>query len=419
MIRKSKIRSLKNNRKAPGFPFLVGLIIFLLLTPLSGQIQGISHKTRQLKLEKELESTGSLIDKTRDTKHTTLTDIAILQSSIRSRQQLIMAYQAEQRKLYDTIFSNLLYINTLKEKTDLLRQEYGRMIYSTYRQGGEENLLLFLLAAENLQQAFNRFNWFRSYSEKRKEQVASIEEIEEKYATEVAQLTQKVDYNQQLIGKLTLETTKLSLEKEYKDQSVAALAKQEQSLIQQYYQLRENYDYLKQQIENSLDQEFAAENSSGTQPAAETAEELSTNFEKNRGKLPWPSEFGVVTTPFGEHQHPDFKKVKIKNNGINIVTTQGTQARAVFDGVVTRVMEVSNFNKVVIIRHGEYLTVYSNLSNVRVKPGDLLKTRQDIGAIYTDLTSNKTELHFELWKGKMILDPLQWLTSQENSVQAY
>lgn len=397
------------------------LIMLLFPTMFSAfpQKTSLNFRTQQSRLEKELESTGSLIDKARDTKHTTLTDIAILQSSIRGRQQLIMTYQAEQRKLYDTIFSNLLYINTLKEKTDLLRQEYGRMIYSTYRQSGEENLLLFLLAAENLQQAYNRLNWFRSYSEKRKEQVASIEELEEKYATEVAQLTQKVDYNQQLISKLTLETTKLSLEKDYKDRSVAALAKQEQSLIQQYYRLRENYDYLKQQIENSLDQEFAAENSSGSQPATETTKELSTNFENNRGKLPWPSEFGVVTTPFGEHQHPDFKKVKIKNNGINIVTTQGSQARAVFDGVVTRVMEVSNFNKVVIIRHGDYLTVYSNLSNVRVKPGDLLKTRQDIGAIYTDLTSNKTELHFELWLGKMILDPLQWLTSEENSVQAY
>ncbi len=397
------------------------LIMLLFPTMFSAfpQKTSLNFRTQQSRLEKELESTGSLIDKARDTKHTTLTDIAILQSSIRGRQQLIMTYQAEQRKLYDTIFSNLLYINTLKEKTDLLRQEYGRMIYSTYRQSGEENLLLFLLAAENLQQAYNRLNWFRSYSEKRKEQVASIEELEEKYATEVAQLTQKVDYNQQLISKLTLETTKLSLEKDYKNRSVAALAKQEQSLIQQYYRLRENYDYLKQQIENSLDQEYAAENSSGTQPATETTTELSTNFENNRGKLPWPSEFGVVTTPFGEHQHPDFKKVKIKNNGINIVTTQGSQARAVFDGVVTRVMEVSNFNKVVIIRHGDYLTVYSNLSNVRVKPGDLLKTRQDIGAIYTDLTSNKTELHFELWLGKMILDPLQWLTSEENSVQAY
>ena len=147
------------------------------------QKTSLNFRTQQSRLEKELESTGSLIDKARDTKHTTLTDIAILQSSIRGRQQLIMTYQAEQRKLYDTIFSNLLYINTLKEKTDLLRQEYGRMIYSTYRQSGEENLLLFLLAAENLQQAYNRLNWFRSYSEKRKEQVASIEELEEKYAS--------------------------------------------------------------------------------------------------------------------------------------------------------------------------------------------------------------------------------------------
>lgn len=411
--------SLKFSWLTTEFKWLCGLTIFLLVDSVAGSAQIISPRTQQLKLEKELESTGSLIDKTRDTKHTTLTDIAILQSSLRRRQQLILAYQAEQRVLYDTIFAKLININTLKEKTDLLRQEYGRMIYSAYRQGGDENLLLQLLSAENPEQAFNRFNWFRSYSEKRKEQVFSIGEMEKKYAAEVAVLSQKVEYNQHLISKLASEAVKLNQEKEYKDRSVASLAKQEQTLIRQYYQLRENYDYLRLQIEQSLDKESVSENSEATQPESEIAEELSANFENNRGKLPWPSEFGVVTTPFGEHQHPDFKKVKIKNNGINIVTTPGTQARAVFDGVVTRVMEVSNFNKVVIIRHGEYLTVYSNLNNVSVKPGEVMKTRQDIGPIFTDLVSNKTELHFELWKGKVILDPLHWLSSQENSVQAY
>ena len=419
MIRKIQILSFRVRQQSAGFQWLIGLIIFFLLDSLSGQMHNISPKTRQLKLEKELESTGSLIDRTRDTKHITLTDIAILQSSIKSRQQLIQVYTEQQEHLYDTIFSKLLYVNTLNDNIDLLQQEYSRMIYAAYRQGGEENLLLQLLAAENLQQALNRFNWFRSYSEKRKEQVAAIEEMEGKYLAEVAQLSQKIEHNQQLISKLTTETEKLGQEIDYKDRSVAALAKKEQLLIRQYYQLRENSDFLKQQIEQSLDQESTAEKTSGSQPDAELVEQLSSQFENNRGKLPWPSEFGVVTTPFGEHQHPDFKKVKVKNNGINIVTTPGSQARAIFDGVVTRVMEVSNFNKVVIIRHGEYLTVYSNLSNVVVKPGDEMKTRQDIGAIYTDLVSDKTELHFELWKGKVLLDPLHWLTSQENSVQAY
>jgi murein DD-endopeptidase MepM/ murein hydrolase activator NlpD len=137
---------------------------------------------------------------------------------------------------------------------------------------------------------------------------------------------------------------------------------------------------------------------------------LSSSFASNKGKLPWPSEHGVITGRFGEHPHPVLKYVKVKNNGIDISTEKGALVRTVFNGKVSRVMSFPNLNKVVIIRHGEYLTVYSNLEEVNVKDGQTVTTKQLIGKIHTNPEDSKTDLHFEIWLGKSTQDPQEWLS---------
>ena len=153
----------------------------------------------------------------------------------------------------------------------------------------------------------------------------------------------------------------------------------------------------------------------GTKPTPENAfgltpseMKLSNSFAGNKGILPWPTERGVISETFGEHSHPVLKGIKTKNNGVDISTTQGATARAVFDGVVTSTMTLPNYNNVVIIRHGEFLTVYSNLREIYVKKGDKVTTKQKIGIIETD-ESGKTKLHFELWKGKILQNPEAWI----------
>ena len=137
--------------------------------------------------------------------------------------------------------------------------------------------------------------------------------------------------------------------------------------------------------------------------------ELSGNFSSNKGKLPWPSEKGIISSTFGEHNHPVLKRVKIKNNGIDILTSQSEEARAIFDGTVISIRTITNTNKAIIIRHGEYFTVYSNLSEVFVQQGQKVSTKQRLGNIYTDSSGNKTELHFEIWRGKTLLNPSSWI----------
>lgn len=139
---------------------------------------------------------------------------------------------------------------------------------------------------------------------------------------------------------------------------------------------------------------------------------ISDNFAENKGKLPWPLERGVITSPFGEQPHPVLPGIKISNNGIDISTTEGAEARAIFEGVVSRVVTIPGAYYAVIIRHGEYLSVYSNLKEVRVRNGQRVSTRQVVGVIATESREAKTNLHLEIWKGNEKLDPAQWIARQ-------
>jgi len=190
----------------------------------------------------------------------------------------------------------------------------------------------------------------------------------------------------------------------------------EKQLRAKISRLQENHEHLKTQIEQTIAADAQNYDVSGDSGPVSEEHQLAMKFQSNWGKLPWPSEPGIVSSQFGEHEHPDLKGIKVRNNGINIITGKGTKARAVFEGVVTRVMHVSNFNQVVILRHGMYLTVYSNLQEVSVERGDLVNMKQELGTIFTDAENEITELHFELWKGKEQLDPMQWLSGRNEAM---
>jgi len=136
---------------------------------------------------------------------------------------------------------------------------------------------------------------------------------------------------------------------------------------------------------------------------------LSNRFEQNKGKLPWPVERGIISEPFGKHAHALLKNITVNNRGINILTEENAIARSVFNGVVTVVMKMQGYHNLVMIKHGNYITVYANLKNVFVAKGDKVKTKEKIGTVFTSPKDNKTELHFEIWKNKDLQNPQKWL----------
>ena len=142
------------------------------------------------------------------------------------------------------------------------------------------------------------------------------------------------------------------------------------------------------------------------------AQKLSLDFSANKGKLPWPVEKGVITGEYGTHPHPVLKNIQIKNNGIDVSTNRGAMARAIFEGVVSKILIIPGEGKSILVRHGEYLSVYSYMSEVFVKAGDKISTKQELGLLVSDNANTKTDMHFELWKGMNTLNPVYWLHSR-------
>lgn len=395
---------------------LSGIAMLMFAPSAHSQPKLAIYEIEKEQIEKELEHTGMLITRTRDVKNATLSHLAVLKATIESRQRLIRNYHAQQRIIQDTIFSKIIHISRLNDEIILLKDEYAKMIRAAHRQQHSGHQTFYLLAADNLQQAANRMNYIRSYTENRKSYITKIAAAEQAYTEELLALELKLDLNRELITNLNNETIQLNQEVALKHSMIDELAGREEHLSAKFDLLHENHARLKEQIEQVIAEELAENHNTEHDETYLELLRLTSLFEDNWGKLPWPAEFGIITMRFGEQEHPELNGVKIRNNGINILTKEGASARAVFSGVVTRVLNVSNFHHVVIIRHGDFLTVYSNLGSVDVERGEKVEMMQELGEIFTDKEQSKTELHFELWKGKEQLNPLFWLAKSNDAV---
>jgi len=220
----------------------------------------------------------------------------------------------------------------------------------------------------------------------------------------------------QIIALQEREKEKLARDTKEKNEIVNKLKKKENQLRQTIKKKEKEAKELQDAINKLIQQEIAmSAKKTGIKPVKNSVilapEEvaLSDDFNSNKGKLPWPIEQGFISGTFGSHPHPVLPGIVIKNNGLNFTSVKGGMARAVFNGKVTAVTSIPGYNNVVMIRHGDYLSVYANLETVLVKTGDKVKTKQDIGTIYYDKDENNYVLHFELRKGTGILNPADWL----------
>jgi murein hydrolase activator len=279
------------------------------------------------------------------------------------------------------------------------------------------NRLVFIFSASDFNQAYHRLRYYRQYVEFRRRQADKIRATQAELNRRQIDLQEVRDQKMSLADAQEKAKARLTLEKQEKDRTVQELTKKEKELLATLKTKQAALDKLQAEIEKLIASERAVvKKATGSKTSTEMSltpaeKQLSGTFAASRGALPWPSEKGVVVGTFGEHPHPVLKYVKVKNNGIDISVSNGTSIRSVFEGKVSRVLTVPNLNRVVIIRHGEYLTVYSNLEEVTVTEGQEVKTKQAIGKIHSDPEDGKSELHFEIWLGKSIQDPQEWLSN--------
>ena len=387
-------------------------------------------------LEKEISTANQLLKKTKKDKEMTLNEVSILDQKIKQREQLIKTYNEQIGVLDEEINKGQSNIKSLNKDLTNLRKEYAKMVSFAYKNRNNYNKLGFIFASKDFNQAFTRLRYIRQFNDARKVKMEQIASTERQITSEVEASQQAREEQATLLKDEKTQKEALQKEKKELNGQVTKLKKKEGNLQQDIKNKQQQAKKLQKAIDDIIAEEIRKANAEAERKRKEEAKKnankskttttpaskekgmaltpaektLSTNFVNNKGKLPWPVERGVISSSFGKHASVVSDKVTVTNNGIDIATTENAQARAVFDGEVASVTKLTGSNTVVILRHGEYFTVYSNLENVTVKRGDKVKTKQNIGTVHTNKTENKTELHFELLKEQSRQNPANWLS---------
>ena len=405
------------------------LFLFLLLCVLSLSAQ---QSMRISELERErlitlaaIEETNLLLKENTLTMSNALNRLSLLVQQINSRKKIIQLLNQEIVSLDEEIKFKDIQIKTLEKDLDSKKQYYAASIRKMYTHKNSQDNLLFIFSSKNFSQSFHRIIYLKAYSTWQKKQVEEIVENQKKINQEKELLVVNRSEKQNLLNSRHSEENQLSKEEANKKAEVKKLENNKRTLQEELAKKERQANALNREIKKIIAEEVSksekeAKVESGENRTAEikggyamteSERTLSSTFAGNKGKLPFPlhGKYKVVGY-FGVNQHKELSSIKTNNNGIDIETTSENEARAVFNGVVSRVFTFPGYNNSIIIRHGNYLTLYSNIDQVYVKQGDKVNTGQTVGRIYTDIEKgNSTLLHFELWKEQTKLDPLVWI----------
>jgi len=385
-----------------------------------GQSRDALEKERR-ELENNIKLTNELLKQTRTSASASLNELVILNNQIQKRENLIKVINNDIQLLNRRIANYNQNIEQLSKELDELKSSYARMIYYAYRNQSSYQRLMFIFSSRDFNQAYLRLKYLQQYARHRQIQAEKIVETSNELNQKVAEMEAQKAVQQRLLAEERIEIELLSKAKSQQNQTIERLKKQENDLKKQLTNHQKAIQALDNAISRIIEEErkkaeerAKAEGRPVTKEYTLTPEEkaLSRNFAGNKGKLPWPVERGVITAGFGERAHPVLPRIKIQNNGIDIATVAGAKARSVFEGTVSRVIYVPGSNYAVILRHGEYLSVYSNLSEVFVKNGQKVTTKEDLGIVFTTDQEKKTELNLQIWHGTNKLNPAEWIVKQ-------
>jgi len=400
------------------------LIVLLLLAALvNGQSLDALRKKKQ-KTNEEIQYTTKLLEEAKKNQTKTLNKYKILNKQIELRTNLITGINSEVGVLVDFIDQNAWLVSSLNSDLEQLKNEYAKMIVFAQKNQTNYSKLLFVLSSNSFNQAYKRIMYLRQYTEYRKRQADLIQWIRDLIQVKVSRLQTQRAEKETLLQSKKQEADKLNKEKKQQGQYLTTLQKKQKEFekkLKEQQQIEaqlsnEIQKIIEEEVRKAREREKEKEKQTGVKSSTTAKYEMtpeeklaSGQFEQNKRRLPWPVERGVITDHFGVHEHPVLKNIQVKNNGVDISTAQGVKARAVFAGEVSRVFMVTGGNMAVIIRHGKYLTVYSNLVNVQVKSGDKVSIKQTIGTIGTDGDDEKTVLKFQIWKENEKLNPEDWI----------
>ncbi|MBK9336072.1 MAG: peptidoglycan DD-metalloendopeptidase family protein [Lewinellaceae bacterium] len=428
-------------RPLPARRWKVLLLLALPVFCLAQNKQDLEDKRK--KLLRDIEVTDNMLKKTTRTKEATLDRFVALQKQIERREKLIQNLTEEIAESETAAGRTAAVIESLTSDIQAMQADYGRFVRNAYRRKEMNNPLLYVLSADNLNQAFRRWLFLRKYDRYRKTQAEAIVSTQQMLSKKIAALEESRRKQEALLASLQGQRTALDVEKQDKEKLLTTLKKDEGRLREELKQKQTAHEALNQAIERVIQEEIrkrvqetrrpaaatpasppptagalpaapAGSSAPADEPVAESTADLkedafSLGFRQNRGRLPWPVENGFISRSFGRQKHPTLRNIEITNNGVDIRTAEAEVVRAVYEGKVAGVQFIPGHDHTVILQHGNYYTVYSNLSETTLEKGDRVGAKQALGRVSTNPITGTSELHFELWHQKERLNPAGWI----------
>ena len=383
----------------------IGIYILLCLLSLAASADTVKQlQQKQKQLQQEIEQTNKMLQQTKKDETSTLNKLQLLSKNISTQKQLIRTLGSEITALDDEMQLLGLQRDSLQGELERCQADYARLVRETHYTSMQQSPLLFILSADDFQQMVRRVRYLQEFAHYRQEQAAHMEQIQAEIdAQNEALKTNRKDKEQALQSRKRQQESLARDEKKHKSM-LNNLKKKEKDLTAQLKKQQKKAAELNKKIDDAIRKQTATKTT-----LTKEQQLVAGGFEQNKGKLPWPVEKGYISGKFGKQQHPVYEHVVTDNKGIYIQTTAGMQARAIYKGEVTSCFLVGN-TYAVIVQHGNYRSVYSNLSKLNVKQGDKIETKQTIGTIYSDPEQdNKTELYFQIYQDRNILNPASWI----------
>jgi septal ring factor EnvC (AmiA/AmiB activator) len=372
-------------------------------------------EAQRLRLKKEIKQINSLLFTNTKTRKNALTEVEDLQVKLNVRTELIKITNQQANLLTRRIKLNQRSISDQQNDLEQLKAEYAKMIQKSYASKSLLNRLMFLFSSESFLQAYKRIQYLKQYARYRRKQGKAITEktnllkqlnetLKEEKATKLALIEENRAVQEQL-GK----------ERKQQEALIKTLKRKERTLAAQISKKERERKVIDREINRLIREAIAASNRVAGKSGKKTfeltpeAKLIATNFQANKGRLPWPLEKGVVIQGFGRQRHPVVKTTTIQSNGVILATEPSAQVRSVFEGEVMSVIVIKGSNPSVLIRHGNFITLYTNLAKLYVKKGEKVKAKQAIGEVFTNRQTGKTQLQFGIFNNVKALNPKDWV----------
>lgn len=430
--------------------YIIYTSVLVLSLQAFGQASSEKLRIEQSRLEKKIATTKLLLNKTQDVAKASFNELLLIDKQIKFRQDLVTNFDNQVRSAEVKVKQKGNEITQLQAKLIQLKEQYRKLLLYAYKHRNKFGKLMFIFSSESYNEAIKRGSYLKRIAEIQKKQFLIIRQHENLIQQEISSIQQERAYKLKVLLEKKKEKEAIEVDKQKQEKVYKKFKQEELELVAQLRQDENKKEVLRQKINAAIQKEIAAAETkrkkeeeernkvkastpkststttttTGTKPKAEAATvvfteskesvALSKNFEGNKGKLPWPVDRGTVTEGFGKNAHPTLTNVYTNNNGIDISAPKNAQVRAVFEGEVTSVFSIAGAGKVVIIKHGNYRTVYSNLQDVYVNIGATISTKQTIGSLIAKDGNNVSVAHFEIHvvngSNVQCLNPSLWVS---------